>query len=117
MKPRYVLAPEAARSGFNLAVHQRTRQPGNGGAYTRKAYCAGVRGTHVSKITRRGAPAQKRFYDFDGWDFNVGTARKRVEKLRYMHRNPVQRGLWSRRSSGAGAASVPISWAKPDRWR
>jgi putative transposase len=31
---------------------------------------------------------QKRFYDFNVW-----TPRKRVEKLRYMHRNPVQRGL------------------------
>ena len=31
---------------------------------------------------------QKRFYDFNVW-----TARKRAEKLRYMHRNPVQRGL------------------------
>jgi putative transposase len=31
---------------------------------------------------------QKRFYDF-----NVFTERKRVEKLRYMHRNPVKRGL------------------------
>jgi putative transposase len=31
---------------------------------------------------------QKRFYDFNVW-----TARNRVEKLRYMHRNPVQRGL------------------------
>ena len=31
---------------------------------------------------------QKRFYDFNVW-----SARKRVEKLRYMHRNPVQRGL------------------------
>ena len=31
---------------------------------------------------------QKRFYDF-----NVCTDRKRVEKLRYMHRNPVKRGL------------------------
>jgi REP element-mobilizing transposase RayT len=31
---------------------------------------------------------QKRFYDFNVW-----TARTRVEKLRYMHRNPVQRGL------------------------
>jgi putative transposase len=26
-------------------------------------------------------------------DFNVWSARKRVEKLRYMHRNPVKRGL------------------------
>ncbi len=31
---------------------------------------------------------QKRFYDFNVW-----TARKRIEKLRYIHRNPVKRGL------------------------
>ena len=31
---------------------------------------------------------QARFYDFNVW-----TDHKRVEKLRYMHRNPVQRGL------------------------
>ena len=31
---------------------------------------------------------QPRFYDFNVW-----TARKRTEKLRYMHRNPVKRGL------------------------
>jgi REP-associated tyrosine transposase len=31
---------------------------------------------------------QRRFYDFHLW-----TDRERVEKLRYLHRNPVQRGL------------------------
>ncbi len=31
---------------------------------------------------------QARFYDFNVW-----TRNKRVEKLRYMHRNPVKRGL------------------------
>ena len=31
---------------------------------------------------------QHRFYDFNVW-----TARKRIEKLKYMHRNPVTRGL------------------------
>jgi len=31
---------------------------------------------------------QKRFYDFNVW-----TEHKRIEKLRYMHRNPVTRGL------------------------
>ena len=31
---------------------------------------------------------QKRFYDFNVW-----SERKRVEKVRYMHRNPVKRGL------------------------
>lgn len=31
---------------------------------------------------------QARFYDFNVW-----SSRKRAEKLRYMHRNPVKRGL------------------------
>ena len=33
---------------------------------------------------------QRRFYDFNVW-----TEAKRIEKLRYMHRNPVKRGLIS----------------------
>ena len=35
---------------------------------------------------------QARFYDSNVW-----TERKRVEKLRYMHRNPVKRGLVAER--------------------
>jgi putative transposase len=31
---------------------------------------------------------QRRFYDFNVW-----TEHQRIEKLRYMHRNPVKRGL------------------------
>ena len=31
---------------------------------------------------------QRRFYDFNVW-----SKRKRIEKLKYMHRNPVTRGL------------------------
>ena len=34
---------------------------------------------------------QKRFYDFNVW-----SERKRIEKLRYIHRNPVRRGLVER---------------------
>ena len=34
---------------------------------------------------------QARFYDFNVW-----TEKKRIEKLRYMHRNPVARGLVKR---------------------
>ncbi len=37
---------------------------------------------------RTGPIWQKRFYDF-----NVATSKKRIEKLRYIHRNPVKRGL------------------------
>ena len=40
------------------------------------------------KIPERTPFWQTRFYDF-----NVRTEKKRVEKLRYMHHNPVKRGL------------------------
>ena len=33
------------------------------------------------------------FWQAHYYDFNVWTTKKRVEKLRYMHRNPVKRGL------------------------
>jgi hypothetical protein len=41
-----------------------------------------------------GAP--KHFWQGRYYDFNVRTPEKRVEKLRYMHRNPVKRGLVER---------------------
>jgi putative transposase len=66
---------------------------------------------------------QARFYDFNVW-----TAKRRIEKLRYMHRNPVTRGLvgsaeqwrWSSfRAYALGEkglvavnAMVPANWAK-----
>ncbi|HZQ92040.1 MAG TPA: transposase [Terriglobales bacterium] len=54
---------------------------------------------------------QTRFYDF-----NVFTAKKRIEKLKYMHRNPVKRGLvttpglwrWSRYRAHAFDESGPV---------
>jgi putative transposase len=42
----------------------------------------------VSKLSRQHPFWQARYYDF-----NVFTERKHVEKLRYIHRNPVRRGL------------------------
>jgi hypothetical protein len=45
--------------------------------------------------------------DFKGW-----TERKRIQKLRYMHRNPVKRGLVESPELGAGAASAPTFSAK-----
>jgi REP element-mobilizing transposase RayT len=38
-------------------------------------------------------PKRRAFWHARSYDFNVWTTRKRVEKLRYMHRNPVKRGL------------------------
>jgi putative transposase len=62
---------------------------------------------------------QARFYDFNVW-----TTRKRIEKLRYMHRNPVKRGLvlepaqWRGSSyrfyflNEAGPVRVNVGWEK-----
>ena len=35
----------------------------------------------------------RHFWQARLYDFNVWTEKKRIEKLRYMHRNPVARGL------------------------
>jgi putative transposase len=45
---------------------------------------------HFSRFSSSGPQHiwQKRFYDFNVW-----TEDKRIEKLRYLHRNPVHRGL------------------------
>ena len=47
------------------------------------------------KLKKIGDP---RFWQPRYYDFNVNSEFKRVEKLRYMHRNPVIRGL--RRDAG-----------------
>jgi putative transposase len=38
-------------------------------------------------------PARAPFWQARFYDFNVWTDKKKVEKLQYMHRNPVKRGL------------------------
>jgi putative transposase len=64
--------------------------------FTRKLRTAGA--PLITPFAMSGLPHpepapvwQKRFYDFNIW-----TDEKRIEKLRYMHRNPVKRGLVAR---------------------
>lgn len=45
-------------------------------------------GAPLCRLYQRDQKPGPRFYDFNVW-----TGKKRVEKLRYMHRNPVKRGL------------------------
>jgi putative transposase len=48
---------------------------------------------------RRCSPedgGRRRFWQSRFYDFNVWNKKKHIEKLRYMHRNPVTRGLVSR---------------------
>ncbi len=47
-------------------------------------------------ISRRLPEGGEAFWQARYYDFNVFSAAKRTEKLRYMHRNPVKRGLVER---------------------
>ena len=44
-------------------------------------------------VARRLVTTGQHFWQARYYDFNVRTEKKRIEKLRYMHRNPVKRGL------------------------
>ena len=44
-------------------------------------------------VARKLIGDNEHFWQARYYDFNVWTARKRIEKLRYIHRNPVKRGL------------------------
>ncbi|MHB1021500.1 MAG: REP-associated tyrosine transposase [Acidobacteriaceae bacterium] len=48
------------------------------------------------KVSVSKQSPQRPFWQARYYDFNVFTERKRIEKLRYMHRNPVKRGLVER---------------------
>jgi putative transposase len=48
---------------------------------------------HALKSSVSKRSVQRPFWLPRYYDFNVFTARKRIEKLRYIHRNPVKRGL------------------------
>jgi putative transposase len=51
-------------------------------------------GTPSPGTSTSGTPMHpQRFWQARFYDFNVWTERKRMEKLRYIHRNPVTRGL------------------------
>ncbi len=51
-----------------------------------------ARTAHQEKLVPKESPVwQDRFYDF-----NVFSEKKRIEKLKYIHRNPVARGLVER---------------------
>ncbi len=80
---------------------------------------AAMRRRRQPALWREDRPAhiwQARFYDFNVW-----TERKRIEKLRYMHRNPVTRGLVSepdqwRWSSYRSYAYGEVGLVKVNRW-
>ena len=55
---------------------------------------------------------QKRFYDFNVWSEG-----KRIEKLRYMHRNPVKRGLVREPEQWAWSSFRSYAYGEPGKVR
>ena len=60
--------------------------------FTRRILAAWTRRRRTSQ-TEFWEPVPHHLWQARFYDFNVWTERKRIEKLRYMHRNPVKRGL------------------------
>jgi putative transposase len=71
--PSTVMQVLKQRSAHALLAKRKRRNPG-----------------HSSLIL---SESHRSFWQARFYDFNVWTSKKRVEKLRYMHRNPVKRGL------------------------
>jgi putative transposase len=80
-----------------------------------KSTVSGV--VHALKLSMAMCHAERPFWQARLYDFLVHNEAKRVEKLRYMHRNPVVRGLvekpqdwrWSSfRHYATGVEGVPV---------
>lgn len=78
----YVVMPEH--------VHLLLNEPDRG---TLRAAIQLLKQTTARKLS---SGAKSPFWQARYYDFNVWTDRKRIEKLRYLHRNPVARGLVER---------------------
>jgi len=89
----YVVMPEH--------VHLLLSEPGRRDlSVAIKALKQGVARRVLRRLRRAGCQrplfadgVPERFWQARFYDFNVWSAKKRTEKLRYMHRNPVKRGL------------------------
>ena len=61
-----------------------------------------------SVARRLALRATEPFWHARYYDFNVWSERKFIEKLRYIHRNPVTRDSWIAQRNGRGRVSVTI---------
>jgi putative transposase len=62
-------------------------------------------------VARRLIGGRAHFWQARYYDFNVWTKRKRIEKLRYMHRNPMKAGI------GGKAGGLALEQLRPLRDR
>jgi putative transposase len=95
----YVLMPEH--------VHLLTNEP----RISSLAVVLQVLKQETSRKLKR--PEQTQFWQRRYYDFNVYTEAKTVEKLKYMHRNPVRRGLVTKPGDWPWSSFRHYATAKP----
>jgi putative transposase len=110
----YVIMPEH--------IHLLLSEPGRG---TLATALKAIKQSVARKLAARG----EHFWQARYYDFNVRTAQKQIEKLRYIHRNPVKRGLakkpedwcWSSfrhyATGEVGAVEIESPWTARKRER
>jgi REP element-mobilizing transposase RayT len=64
-----------------------------------------------------GAGQLERFWQVRYYDFPVWTEAKRIDKLRYIHRNPVDMDWPNVPRTGSGATSRTMPLAPRERWK
>ena len=63
---------------------------------SKKVFAQAIKSLKQGVARRLALRAEDSFWQARYYDFNVWSERKVVEKLRYIHRNPVKRGLVER---------------------
>jgi putative transposase len=95
-KRRFELALERARRRYRFFVFGYVVMPEHVHLLLSEPECgtlAAALQAVKQSVARRQIAERPHFWEARYYDFNVWSAKKRVEKLRYIHRNPVRRGL------------------------
>jgi putative transposase len=103
--------PSTVVQALKLGFVRRVLPPGQGaitaGRPMSRALC------ETWEVHSKDEIAQNRIWQRRFYDFNVWTDKKRVEKLRYMHRNPVKRGLVTEPDQGAWSSFRAYMYREP----
>jgi putative transposase len=96
----FVAALERVRRDYELCIYGYVVMPEHVHLLMnepeRKSFAQAIKSLKQGVARRLALRAEDSFWQARYYDFNVWSERKFVEKLRYIHRNPVKRGLVER---------------------
>ena len=120
----FVAALERVRRNYGLCIYGYVVMPEHVHLLMnepeRKSFAQAIKSLKQGVARRLALWAEDSFWQARYYDFNVWSERKFVEKLRYIHRNPVKRGLVERPedwvwSSFRHYANGEVGWSKLSR--